>query len=354
MRNLKSLIFFMTFALAVASAAQLKQIAIIDIAGRPGFDTIAWADGKLVIAHTGADKVDVFDPAKRRVIAQIPDMKGPRGIAVDAPAGKVYIANSAANSIAVVDTKTWAVENTIALGSSPNALLLAPGGRLYVSNWRNTSLSVVDIAKGGEVAKVELGGVPEQMVWDPAQQGVFVSVQGQATVAFISGSDLPSATQVVGIDSIRRFKLSASQPTGLALDAKQRRLYVAVRSAVLVLNADSGAEIARIPAAGGVDTLWFDEGNGTVFAADSGGSVNMIATDNNRYVSEHELKTDVKGHTLAFDPEKKMVYVPGGREGRSKLVILKRMDSAAVVPATNAKGTTPLPGANNQSVAIKR
>jgi len=352
MRKLITLIFFVftTLVLAFASAAQLKQVAIIDIPGRPGFDTIAWADGKLVIAHTGADKVDVVDPAKRRVITQIADMKGPRGIAVDAAAGKVYIANSGANAIAVIDSKTWAVTNTIALGTSPNALLLAPGGRLYVSNWRNASLSVVDLAKGGEVVKIELGGVPEQMVWDPAQNGVFVSVQDQATVAFISNEESQAA---------KRFKLSASQPTGLALDAKQRRLYVAVRSAVLVLNADSGAEVARIPAAGGVDTLWFDETNGTLFAADSGGSVNMIATDNNRYVSEHELKTDVKGHTLAFDPEKKMVYVPGGREGRSKLVILKRMNSGAVLPATNAKGVVPPPGTNkpvtnNQSAAIKR
>ena len=346
MRNLKLLIFFMTFVLVVASAAQLRQVAIIDIPGRPGFDTIAWADGKLVIAHTGADKVDVFDPAKRRVIAQIGDMKGPRGIAVDPQAGKVYIANSGANAIAVIDTKTWTVTNTIALGASPNALLLAPDGRLYVSNWRNSSVSIVDAAKGGEVAKVELGGIPEQMVWDPDQQGVFVTVQDQKAVVLIVGDQV-----------VKQFKLSASQPTGLALDEKQRRLYVAVRSAVLVLNADNGAEMARIPAAGGVDTLWFDESNRTLYAADSGGSVNMIATDNNRYVSEHELKTDVKGHTMAFDPEKKMVYVPGGREGRSKLVILKRMDNGAGVPATNAKGASSQQGAanpNTQAVADKR
>jgi len=341
MRNLKVLIFFLTSALLVASAAQLRQVAIIDIPGRPGFDTVAWADGKLVIAHTGADKVDVFDPAKRRVIAQIADMKGPRGIAVDSQAGKVYIANSGANAIAVIDIKTWTVANTIALGASPNALLLAPDGRLYVSNWRNASVSIVDPTKGGEVAKVDLGGIPEQMVWDAEQQGAFVSVQDQKMV------------MVIGRDQVtKRFQLSASQPTGLALDAKQRRLYVAVRSAILVLNADSGAEMARIPAAGGVDTLWFDESNRTLYAADSGGSVNMIATDNNRYVSEHELKTDVKGHTLAFDPEKKMVYVPGGREGRSKLVILKRMDNGVGVPATNAKGASSRQGANNQSAQV--
>jgi YVTN family beta-propeller protein len=337
MRNLRVLLCFLISVLVVASAAQLRQVAIIDIPGRPGFDSLAWAEGKLVIAHTGADKVDIFDPAKRRLIAQIPDMKAPRGIAVDAEASKVYIANSGANSIAVIDTKTWSVANSIALSASPNALLFA-GGRLYVTEWRNATIAVVDPAKGGEVAKVEIGGIPEQMAWDAERRGVFVSIQDQATVAFI-GDD----NQIT-----KRYKLTASQPTGLALDAKQRRLYVAVRYAVLVLDADTGVERARIPAAGGTDTLWFDESKRTLYAADSSGSVNMITTDNNQFVSEHELKTDVKGHTLAFDPEKKMVYMPGGREGRSKLVILKRVENPAAAPATNAKDAPPQ-GAKNQT-----
>ena len=347
MRNLKLLAFFLTFVLVLASAAQLRQVAIIDIPGRPGFDTLAWADGKLVIAHTGADKVDIFDPVRRRVIAHIDDMKAPRGIAVDAAAGKVYIANSGANSIAVVDTKTWTITNTIALSAAPNALLLAPNGRLYVSNWRDSSLSVVDVAKGGVLARIDLGGIPEQMAWDPDPQGAFVSVQDQATIVLIDADN-----QVA-----KRFKLAASQPTGLALDSKQRRLYVAVRFAILVLNADSGTEMARIPAAGGTDTLWFDESKRTLYAADSSGSVNMIGTDNNQFVSEHELKTDVKGHTLAFDPEKKMIYMPGGREGRSKLVILKRVGDTSVALATNAKGNTSQQGARDQAaqaVAGKR
>jgi len=331
MRTHRLLAYFLLLVLVPASAAQLRQVAIIDIPGRPGFDTLAWAEGKLVIAHTGADKVNVFDPARRRVIAQVADLPQPRGLAVDSKAGKVYVALAGANAIAVIDAKSWKLENKLALPASPHALLLAPGGRLYAGNSREHSISVVDPAQGGVVAKVELGGIPEQMAWDPDTKSVFVSLHDQATVAVI-GED----NQVA-----KRYKLRASLPTGLALDARQRRLYVAVRYAVLVLNADSGAEVARIPAAGGTDSLWFDESLRTLYAADSGGSVNMIATDNNRFVSEHELKTQVRGRTLAFDPEKKLVYVPGGREGRSKLVILKRVENARSGVPANSKSAAP-------------
>lgn len=333
-----SLIVFLVTVLVAASAAQLRQVALIDIPGRPGFDTIVWADGKLVIAHPGADKVDIFDPARRRVIAQIPDMREPRGIAVDTAANKVYIANAGANSIAVIDPKTWTVENRMAVSMSPNALLLVPGGKLYVSNSRNGMVSVVDPKQGGEIAKVEMGGLPQQMAWDPDQHGVFVTLQDKATVALLGEDNRVSKT----------FKLMASQPTGLALDAKQRRLYVAVRYAVLVLNADTGSEEARIPAAGGADTLWLDDQRHTLYIADTGGSVNMVSTDNNQFVSQDELKTQVRGHTLAFDPAKKMVYMPGGREGRSKLVILKQVQSPQATAPANAK-EQPQPNAKTET-----
>jgi hypothetical protein len=39
----------------------------------------------------------------------------------------------------------------------------------------------------------------------------------------------------------------------------------------------------------------------------------------------------VKGYSIAYDPAHKMIFLPGGREGRSKMVIL----SPAGVPQTN-------------------
>jgi len=59
--------------LSVASAAQLKQVAVIEIPGRPGFDAMAFSGKYLLIAHTGAGTVDLFldvrDGAAHRVVA---------------------------------------------------------------------------------------------------------------------------------------------------------------------------------------------------------------------------------------------------------------------------------------------
>src|SRR5215467_1147558 len=98
-----------------AGAAQLRQIAIIDVPGHPGFDSLAFAGNYLVMAHTSASEAAVFDPAKRRLIARVPGLASPRGLAADNQAGRVYVACSGNNSIAVISTQDWKVSETIPL-----------------------------------------------------------------------------------------------------------------------------------------------------------------------------------------------------------------------------------------------
>jgi hypothetical protein len=104
---------------------------------------------------------------------------------------------------------------------------------------------------------------------------------------------------------------------------------------VLVLNADNGAEISRIPTNAGVDQVWFDDSTRSAYAASNGGVVTMIHSEGGKYVAEQELNTAVRGHNVAFDPVRSLVYVPGGFEGRSKLVILKRIET----PPASAKAS---------------
>jgi DNA-binding beta-propeller fold protein YncE len=219
----------------------------------------------------------------------------------------------------VASTSDWQIKQTIQLPLEPDALLLLPQQKmLYAAARRGRSLAVINLALGNQVSTVDVGGRPRQMAFDAEQKLVFVNVQETA--------------EVVGVDAarqvVRRFKLAASQPTGLAFDPQGRRLYVAVRSAVLVLDPANGAELARIPSAQGTHSLWYDDATRSVFAASADGSVNMIHAGDGNYFSEHELRTEVRGHTLAFDPARNFVYIPGGREGRSKLVILRRVETS--------------------------
>jgi hypothetical protein len=298
--------------------ALVRRIAMIDIPGRPGFKDLVFTNGCLVMAHPAASTVDVFHVAKRRVIAQIKDMKGPSGVAADEAGGHVFDANE----IAVISSKTWQVEKRIPLKASPNALLYVPeSGTLYASNWRDQSISIVDSKQGTALNTVVIGARPQYLAYDPANRQIFASLEDTREIAVLDPT----------LKLVKRYPLTASMPTGLALDAGSRRLYIAVRHAVVELDADSGREIRRVGAPDGINMLWLDAPGSSLYGAASGGVV-LLRAGNGVFTAQREYSTEVHGHTLAFDPQKKMIYLPGGRDGRSKLLILRRVEPGEPSP----------------------
>lgn len=309
-----------------AVAASLRQIAIIDVPGRPGFNSVAFVNGALLISHRGTDTVDIFDTTKRRLIATVKDLDGPEGVAASDKTNRAYIANANDDTVTVLSTKDWKVEEQIQLNDSPYALALSPDGQhLYSANWHDRSVTVVDVAHGNRQNTVSLDGAPANILFDPARNLVYVTLQDRAEVLALDPS----------LREVKHIKLDASQPTGLAVDAGGKRIFVAVRFAVLAVDAESGAELGRVAAPGGVDQLWYDSGSGNLYAG-SEGYVTIVQTNGGMRAVE-EVKTDVKGHTIAFDAAKGYVYLAGGREGRGKLLILKQIQEGAAEPAQVAE-----------------
>lgn len=312
MRVPRFLIALTLFASSMASASDLRQIGMVNLPGSPGFGGMAFANGMLLLAQPGASAVDVFDPVKRRTIAQITGLQSPRSIAVDVQAGRVYVADHGSNSIAIISTDGWKVVDSIALTGSPDALVL-DDGKLYWTDADAGTLSQLDVRTKQDVARVDLGGMPRSIALGD-HGTIFVSVQDQH--------------QIVALDPqlkiANRFTLNASQPTGLIYDPQYRELYVSVRGAVLAINADTGAEVSRVTAPEGVDALWLDGDSRTLYAA-SEGTLQVLSAKGN-LTQIDSILTEVKGHTVAYDSAKRLVLVPGGREGKSKLLILRPMN----------------------------
>ncbi|HLI62465.1 MAG TPA: hypothetical protein VKV05_03625 [Terriglobales bacterium] len=299
-----------------ASASDLRQIGMVNLPGAPGFGQLAFANGVLLLAHPGAAAVDVFSPTLRRDVAEIVGLTSPRAITVDEQAGKVYIADHGSKSIVVVSTDGWKVIGSIPLPSPPDALLLEGAGKLYWTDAEDGAIALLDLHTRQTIGTVDIGGPARNLAFDPARHLVFATVQ-----------DLH---QIVALDSqlriVDRFNLQGSQPTGLAYDPQYGELYVAVRGAVLAIRADTGAEIDRVQAPEGVDALWLDPSSHTLYAASEGSLLVMSAKG--KLTAVETITPEVKGHTVAFDAAEHLVLLPGGREGKSKLLILQPVNAA--------------------------
>src|SRR5580704_7404676 len=298
----------------LATASDLRQIGMVNIPGSPGFGELAFCKGMLLMTHPGASAVDVFDPVKRRIVAQITGLQSPRGLAIDEAGGKVYVADHGSNSIAVIATDDWKVVDSIGLPGSPDALLLDGEGKMYWTDADAGSISLLDVHTKQDVARTDVGGTPRDLEFDGTRKLVFATLQDMHQVIVIDPQ----------LKIVNRFTLNASQPTGLVYDPQYHELYVAVRYAVLAISADTGAEIDRVAAPAGIDRMWLDPDSHTLYAASEGSLLTLNAKG--RLSLGDEILTQVKGDAVAYDAEKHLVLFPGGREGKSKLIIFRPME----------------------------
>ncbi|HZR31042.1 MAG TPA: YncE family protein [Terriglobales bacterium] len=308
-----SLVLICATAAFAATGTQLRQLAMVYIPGNPGFHSIAVEGGFLIIAHDGAGTVDVFNARKRRLVSQI-EVGRPRGMAVDAATGKIYVTDAAAPSVMVISTKNWKAERTIPLKLEPGPVVLSSNGKkLYIGNVQDQSISALDLSTN-QVSTQPLNGHPDAIAYDPSHDRFYVSLEDQNQVAVVDPD----------LKVLQRYSMTASQPTALALDPQARRLYVAVRSAVLALNADTGAELGRVPAPPGVDSLWLDRTGGRLYLSSSN-EVGVVRASATSFATEDQFPLKVRGHGIAFDPDRQQIYMPAAHEGRSLVLILKSM-----------------------------
>src|SRR6516164_7801962 len=161
MRNSFTLLLFLA-CVAAAPATKLRQVAMVDLPGDPGFNQATMANGQVVITRPATNTIEIFSPVKRRVIARISQIDDPRGIAVDDDGLRVFIALAGSNRIAVVNSKNWQVEKLIPVEHRPEKLLWVPETKtLYATNLLDRGLSIIDPGKNAESAVIELDALPQ-------------------------------------------------------------------------------------------------------------------------------------------------------------------------------------------------
>ena len=117
----------------------------------------------------------------------------------------------------------------------------------------------------------------------------------------------PQKRMVIG-----RYKLAPGEgPTGLALDAMNRRLFSATgNKKLLVLNSDTGEIVADLPIGLVVDGAAYDPGLKRIYTANGVGTMTVIQQDSSdRYRVLENAPTHFGGHSVVVDPATHRIYV---------------------------------------------
>ncbi|MBV8475960.1 MAG: hypothetical protein JOZ36_04780 [Acidobacteria bacterium] len=114
----------------------------------------------IYVTNSAADTIDVIDPADNRIVQVIRDIELPHGITFSPDGGRVYVSNEAESVLDVVDRKTGTIVQQVALTARPNNIAITKdGGRVLVGiRAQPGSVEVIDTTSLRRVKDIPVDG----------------------------------------------------------------------------------------------------------------------------------------------------------------------------------------------------
>ena len=297
------LVFSLSLAAGAQAAPGYKVSKTWKLGGNGGWDYLTVdSDGRRIFIAR-SDRVMVVDEDSGKLLTEIPDTPGVHGVALVPEIGRGFISDGGEDMVTIFDLKTLKALSKAKVGTRPDAIVYDPfTKRVFTFNATSHDTTAVDAAKGEVVGKIDLGGKPEFSASD--EKGtMFVNIEDTSELVAFDPQKLVVKS---------RWKLAGcEEPTGLALDKKNRRLFAGCGGGkkMAIVDADSGKVIAMPDIGEGCDATVFDAEQMLAFASAGDGTITVIREDSpDKFSVVETVKTQDHARTMAIDPKTHDVF----------------------------------------------
>ena len=274
------------------------------VPGDGGFDYVTF-DGdahRLYLSH--ATQVDVVDAENGKLIGTIPDTPGIHGVALAHEFKHGFTSNGREDKVSMFDPATLQLIKKIDVGKGPDGIYYDPATkRVFTNNHGSHDISAIDAKTGEVVGTVKAEGDGEEAIIG-GDGLIYVNSENTDEVVVFD----PKSLEVK-----KRFPIGvAKTPTGLAYDAKTKRLFIGTRNEpkMVVMDAETGKVINTYPIAVGVDYAGFDPQAKLIFFSCGDGTLSIYHEKSaDDYEDAGAVKTQPSAKTMALDPKSKKVYL---------------------------------------------
>ena len=263
--------------------------------------------GRLYVAHTANDALDLIDCVDDRYLHSIPKLAGVAGALVSEEQDLVFTSNRAENTVGIFSSDDEAGLAKVSVGIRPNGLAYDPGKNLLlVANVGDPdipdsfTLSMVNTRERRMISSVRVPGRTRWAVFDAQREVFYVNIAGPPQIVVVTSNAPDRLARAVAVP--------APGPHGLDFDSAQRRLFCACDARQLVIpHADSGKVLKQLELSGSPDVIFFNRALRHLYVAiGDPGVVDVFDTD--RLERIETVRTEPGTHTLGFDAERNKVY----------------------------------------------
>jgi DNA-binding beta-propeller fold protein YncE len=294
----------------VAPLQLIQKIPTPGITGRIDHFTAFPKRRLLIFAALGNNSVEVVNSFQAKVIHSIKGLNEPQGVLYIPEFNKLFVANAGSGVVNVYDGNTWAPRKSISFGEEADTdNLRYDDATKQVFVGIVGGIGVIDAATETRVGKdlKGSGGHSESFQLEKKGARVFVNV--------------PDDNSVVNVIDRKTGELTKWELNGIkanypmALDEDDHRLFVVTRRPplVVVLNTDTGKEVARVPIGGSCDDVFYDSERKRIYALGGEGFISAIQqNDPDHYTLIANVPTTVGVRTGTFYGASLYVGVPAG------------------------------------------
>lgn len=285
------------------SVNQIVAVAIAPVLG---------CVGCAFVASTASNTVAAIDTDTNTVIATVSVGSSPFGVAVNPAGTRVYVSNDGTNTVSVIDAVTNTLVTTITVGSNARGIAVTPdGSRVYVTNRGSNTVSVINTATNTVIATVPVGSYPNWVAVSPDGTRAYVNNYFSNSVSVI---DVATNTVTASISV-------GGNPFGLAFNPAGTLAYVANQGGgVSVIDTSTNTRIATITVGSGPYAVAFNPAGTRAYVSNHfAGTVSVIDTASNAVTATVSVGSNPAG--LGVSPDGSRLYVAvGGNPSAVKVI----------------------------------
>jgi len=308
---------------------------------------------RIYVTNSAGDSIHVIDPATNKVVQQIRGIEGAHGIAFSPDGSRVYVSDEVSSTLDVFDRKTGKLVKKVELSAHPNNIAVAKDGRIVVGIARDPgALDIIDPVTLTRTKSVPVNGRLHNVYVTPDSK---YAVTGSIRTKIVTVIDLATEQPVWEVQfdkGIRPMTIEAGP------DGATKRIFVQLSdlNGFAVIDFAARKEVARIqlPAAKGAFETDGDRSTAPshgIGVAPDGKTLWVTSIPNNAvYVysladlslsgevalpslklRDHEPISAV-ANWVTFTPDSKTVYISNAGLRSVSAIDTKSMKLVAVVP----------------------
>jgi DNA-binding beta-propeller fold protein YncE len=277
-----------------------QRIPLPGVEGRIDHMAADLAGQRLFLAALGNNSIEVVDLRSARRARSVAGFREPQGVAWIAERHALFVASGGDKTCHVLDAESFAAAPVG--GNIQDAdNVRCSDGRVYVG-CNDGALRIIDTRDWSAAGEIKLPAHPESF---QIGRRIFVNVPAQRSVAVIAQ---PRVTALWRLENA-----GANFP--MALDEERHRLLIGCRNppALVVLDSDSGKEVARVDIGGDADDVFLDAKRQRVYVSCGAGFLDVIDAGNFTLLSK--IATAPGARTSLFVPEWNRLYLAVPRRG---------------------------------------